>query len=171
MLFVILTYNLFFQSNRPNQKTYDRAKSEYLMGQLNQYLLDSKDILLENIYTADGRKFNFESHKSKWYELVEFLSQEVYTSDKKVYGPYFTVRTNANEVIEHLTPKAYVGYSIVILSDDYSKESPVSFVYTCETESENVIRIVYSEDEFLRITKENNDTIKSNRKNGKNELE
>lgn len=108
----------------------------------------------DNIYTAEGDKFNFESGKSKWYDLVSFLSHEVYTYDNKKYGPYFNVGTNADAVIDYLTPKANVGYNIVILADEYSYELPVSFVYPCETESENVIRIIYSEDEFMKITKD-----------------
>lgn len=150
----VLIYKFVFESNVADQKTYDRAKAQYFIGELTEFLSDSNDVLLDNIYTAEGKRFNFESGNSKWYELVEFLSQKVYTADKKEYGPYFTVGTNADAVIDYLTPKANVGYSIVILLDDYSYESPVSFVYPCETESENVIRIIYSEDEFMRITEE-----------------
>lgn len=150
----VLIYKFVVESNVAKQKTYDRAKAQYIIGELTEYLTDTKDILLDNIYTAEGKKFNFENGKSKWCELVWFLSQEVYTSDNKKYGPYFNVGINADAVIDYLTPRANVGYNVIILADEYSYESPVSFVYPCETESENVIRIIYSEDEFMRITKE-----------------
>lgn len=151
LLALFATYNYLFPPKHfPKNK--DSQRATYISDGIRQYLLDSRDSNLENIYSKSGKKFEFKNGESKWYELLEFLTQEVYSLEKDKYGPYFKDYFNdAEDIINKLSPEYYPGYCVVILSREKYKKAPLVYSYPCKKNKDNVIKIIYSEDEFLNI--------------------